>query len=290
MFFVLPIGLWKIVKSAISKLIIPFNSGGFTYESLVCASHMFNMKPSLKDVWCFVISLLAVRSPLISPTNNYFNLPSINLTFTKLISRHRNAAAVDFWRSSHSEDGTLLPPKSLSSSSVYNILVGDVYLDDSVIHGNEKISRYLLTSGFTPTSPPLSSITPNLISVKNVPFYFLFHHFSILNNSLPTSRRLRHQQHVSADNVKQCFFCGLEYTTHLLCLCRCVQCALFLSQRLKLSVTPFARISSPSSSTPFSPPSFSSRLRSFISSVCPTLSSSPPLAPSNLVPHLLPPS
>jgi len=101
LFFVLPTGIWKTIKNAISKAIIPFNGGGFSYSSVVCAKSLFNINNALKDVWAFVVSLLAVRSPFISSSSNYFDLPFVNLTFTKLISRHRDAAAIDFWRSRH---------------------------------------------------------------------------------------------------------------------------------------------------------------------------------------------
>lgn len=215
MFFVLPHALWKIIKRAICKLIIPFNGGGFTYESLVCAGHMYNLKPALKDIWCFVISLLAVRSPLITSSLNYSQLPSINLRRTKLISKHRDCAAVDFWRGSYNETGELLPPKNLTSSAVYNLLVVDVYLVDSIEHSNSKISKYLCDSGFVSLSSPLSIIISNLFCAKNVPFYLTFHHFSLLNNSLATCRRMRHQQHITVDNVKPRFFCGLTLSTLL---------------------------------------------------------------------------
>ena len=66
LFFVLPTPLWRVIKNAISKLIIPFNGSAFTYESLVCSNIFYKIKPPLKDVWAFNISLLASRSPFIS--------------------------------------------------------------------------------------------------------------------------------------------------------------------------------------------------------------------------------
>ena len=126
LYFVLPTLLWKTIKNAISKLIIPFNGGAFTYNSLICSNAVFGLKPTLKDVWAFTSSLLAARSPLISTNTNYNLLPSINLTFTKLITRHRDAAAVDFWRGRHMPDGTLLPLSSPSSSCIYKAILFDL--------------------------------------------------------------------------------------------------------------------------------------------------------------------
>jgi hypothetical protein len=63
LFFVLPAEIWSTIKGAIAKLVTPFNGGAYTYESLICAKALFGMKPALKDVWAFNISLLAVRSP-----------------------------------------------------------------------------------------------------------------------------------------------------------------------------------------------------------------------------------
>ena len=118
LFFVLPPDLWAPLKRAISLLVTPFHGGAYTYESLVCAGLMFGAKPFLKDTWAFTNSLLASRSALISSEANYNDLPYVDLSFTKLISRHRDAAAVDFWRSRHLPDGTLLSLSSTASSAL----------------------------------------------------------------------------------------------------------------------------------------------------------------------------
>jgi hypothetical protein len=89
LFFILPTDLWKKIKSAISRTIIPFNGGAFTYSSLVCAKKIFSVKPSLKDVWAFNISLLAVRSKFFSPTINYHQLPTIKVKHNMHITDHR---------------------------------------------------------------------------------------------------------------------------------------------------------------------------------------------------------
>lgn len=114
LFFIFPTELWKKIKNLISRSVIPFNGGAFSYSSLVCAKKIFFLKTTLKDIWAFNISLLAVRSPLFSQTsNNYHQLPTINTRFNMHISDHRDAAAVDFWRSRHLPDGTLVPPPPL---------------------------------------------------------------------------------------------------------------------------------------------------------------------------------
>jgi len=156
LFFILPTELWKKIKNAISKVVIPFNGGAFTYDSLVCAKKIFSLKLPLKDVWAFNISLLAVRSPLFkNPTQNYFSLPTIGTNFNMHITEHRDAAAVDFWRSRHLPDGRLVPLSVPSSTEVYKVLVDDVYLDDSTDQVSKKISNYLqVYQPGLPATPP----------------------------------------------------------------------------------------------------------------------------------------
>jgi hypothetical protein len=110
LFFIFPTDLWKKIKEAIAKTVVPFNGGAFTYSSLVCAKKLFSVKSPLKDVWAFNVSLLAVRSKFFSPTYNYHQLPYVKTKNNMHISDHRDAAAVGFWRSRHLPDGTLVPP------------------------------------------------------------------------------------------------------------------------------------------------------------------------------------
>ena len=150
LFFILPTDLWKPFTNLVRK-IFPFNGGAFSYSSLVCANKIFSVKPGLKDVWAFNVSLLAVRSPLFtSLSTNYNDLPSINLKYNLFIKDHRDAAAVDFWRSRHLPDGTLVPPSPPTSSEVYKILVNDVYLEEAVNHCSKKIHGL--------SSPPPSTL------------------------------------------------------------------------------------------------------------------------------------
>jgi len=213
LFFILPTELWKKIKNAISKVVIPFNGGAFTYDSLVCAKKIFSLKLPLKDVWAFNISLLAVRSPLFkNPTQNYFSLPTIRTNYNMHIVDHRDAAAVDFWRSRHLPDGRLVPLSAPSSTEVYKILVDDVYLDDSADQVSKKISNYLqVYQPGLPATPPLdllTTLTKNLSLVSQAPQALLVLHMSLVNNALATSRRMRHQNHQGLDQVAPCFFCG----------------------------------------------------------------------------------
>src|SRR3954470_19127031 len=101
--------------SALRLLVIPFNGAGLTYGSLVCADSLWHVRPALKDPWAFNLSLLAIRSPLIHSTANFKWLPLVQAENSRLISWHRDPAAVDFWNGRHLPDGTLTPLSSLSS-------------------------------------------------------------------------------------------------------------------------------------------------------------------------------
>ena len=226
LFYVLPAETWLTIKGAISKLVTPFNGGAYTYESLICAKAIFAMKPALKDVWAFNISLLAVRSPLIESKLNYNDLPTIDLTFTKIIMRHRDAAAVDFWRSRHLPDGTLVPIPALTSAAVYNIVILDVYHDKAARHCAAKLHKAAAPSSPALPSPDalISSITSNLTSTRLPPF-LITHHLTLLNPALPTSRRLRHQNKVGIDAVPSCFFCGVGQDSYTHIFTECVSIA-----------------------------------------------------------------
>src|SRR5579872_5572122 len=97
LFFLLPMEFYKQLVTLIRHLVIPFNGAGFTYETLVCANSLWHVRPALKDLWAFNLSLLAVRSPFIRATANWNSLPCVNVEFSKLICDHRDAAAIDFW-------------------------------------------------------------------------------------------------------------------------------------------------------------------------------------------------
>ena len=75
LFFVVPSEHYQSIKGMICKLVTPFNGGAYTYETLVCLNTLFSIRPSLKDLWAFNLSLLASRSTLISATCNYKDIP-----------------------------------------------------------------------------------------------------------------------------------------------------------------------------------------------------------------------
>jgi hypothetical protein len=292
LFFVIPPDIWRPLKNLISRIIIPFNGGAFTYESAVCSNYLFSLRPALKDVWAFVISLLAVRSPYIHSSSNYNDLPHVDLRFTKLISCHRNAAAIDFWRSRHLPNGVLVPLSKIDSSSIYKVLIRDVYLEDASKHCSEKVSRFIANTSPSPPHPDVfQDISLNLNSISLPPF-LIMHHFNLLNNSLATSRRMRHQNKISIDKVEHCFFCGRgqDSLVHIYCECFVINRARFsFFNACTIDFSPFVSLPSctsiPSSSlsllpsstppSPFRKHLFPSLLN-FLSSFAPLHPSSPP--------------
>lgn len=289
LFYILPTELWKIIKHAISNLIIPFHGGAYTYESLVTSDLIFSFRPALKDAWAFNASLLAIRSPLISSTLNYNDLPSIDLTSTKLISKHRDAAAVDFWRGHHLSDGTLIPVSPLSSSTIYQSIIQDVYLDASSDRSALKTSTFLSANSPSPVPPAaFEDIITNLHSARRLPQFLLAHQFSLSNNSLATSRRMRHQNHLALDQVPACFFChtSQDSLTHIYSECQVVIAArLTFFQYSGLDCPPPSSATPPAtpSATPSAtPPTTSSATPSATLSATPPPPSSPSLAAASL--------
>src|SRR5262249_54830581 len=127
LFFILPSEYLKVLTAAIRRLVIPFNGTAFTHETLVCASSLWHVRPALKDLWAFNVSLLAARSPLIHSTVNFDSLPLVKINHSKFIADHRDAAAVDFWNGRHLPDGTLTPLPKVSSPAIYKSVVFDFY-------------------------------------------------------------------------------------------------------------------------------------------------------------------
>jgi ribonuclease HI len=227
-------------------------------------------------VWAFNVSLLAVRSPHISSSANYFLLPHIDLRFTKIITKHRDAAAVDFWRSRHLPDGTLIPLPKATSSIIYKVIIKDVYYDEAVSHSGQKLISYLPSSSLDPLLA-ISNVSSNLSS-SSAPSFLLFHHFYLINNALSTSRRLRHQFHVKIEDVAPCYFCrtGQDSIPHIFSDCVYISNARFsLFQLLSLDLSPFFAVS-PLPNNPSA--SLFPRLKHFISSL---------LLPASLAPLTL---
>ena len=216
LFFVLPADIWPVIKNAISKLITPLMVEHFPLNLWFAPTSSLASSPplriSVKDIWAFVNSLLAARSPFISSSSNYFDLPSIDPSFTKLISLHRDAAAIDYWRSKHLPDGTLTPPAKMGSSSLYKVFISDTYLDIASSHLSSKIHRFISSSPSNPLPPPstwLNSLSSSMLSCP-APNFLRFHQFSLINNALPSSRRMRHQNKIAISNIPPCFFCVVK--------------------------------------------------------------------------------
>jgi ribonuclease HI/exonuclease III len=226
LFFVIPKEFYSSIKSLIIKLVTPFNGGAYTYESLLCLNFIFSIRPPLKDLWAVNISLLAARSPYIHSNSNYNDLPKISLAYSKFIIEHRDAAAIDFWRDRHiAESGILTPLLKCTSPCIYQAMIEDVYLFEAATHIGKKVASFV-SSNF-PDTPSLhytcvESISSALsFAARGSPASFLFHHFAFLNNALATSRRMRHQNKISIDDVAKCFFCNNseDSIVHIYCFC-----------------------------------------------------------------------
>ena len=84
-------------KNRYASSLFPSMVGPTPMISWFCVDLLFGIKPALKDLWAFNVSLLAARSSLITASINYNSLPDINIVFSRMIIKHRNCAAVDFW-------------------------------------------------------------------------------------------------------------------------------------------------------------------------------------------------
>ena len=229
LFFVLPSENWKSIKNLISKAIIPFNGGAFTYDTLTCGNTLYHIKPALRDVWAANVALLSVRSSYFNPFLNYHSLPAIDLRFNMHISDHRDAAAVDLWRSRHLPDGKLLPITPPTSPTTYKIFVEDVFLDKASYSLGSKISSFLFLHPsplFPAPFPAPSFFTSALSSALSIslPSFLPFFHLSLTNNALASARRTRHQFGISISNVAACHYCNLHEDSidHLYSQCEVV--------------------------------------------------------------------
>ena len=146
-------------------------------------------------------------------------------------------------------DGTLLPLSSPSSSCIYKAILFDVFFDVCVSDLSIKICASLSLPPPAPDFPDSSifSISSALFS-SSAPPYLLSHHFSLVNNALPSSRRMRHQTNTPISAVAPCFFCGLSEDSlpHIYSSCSIISSARSLFFR-SLSLSLFAV---PSSVTP----------------------------------------
>ena len=195
------------IRGLIHKLIVPFNGGAYTYESLVCWTKLFSIKPSLKDLWAYNAALLAARSPILHSRLNYWKLPKLEVVISKSISNHRDAAAVDFWRGRHAFDGTLIPLSDFSSPFLYNSLVEDEYLDTAMNHTGNKISKFLARKSLfaaTDAEGCMLALAHNMALARKVPRPYTVYHFTLVNNAVATERRKRHQFGVERQRVAFC--------------------------------------------------------------------------------------
>jgi hypothetical protein len=87
LFFVIPREFLDVIRSRTHALVTPFSGGAYTYNSLVCLNALFSIRPPLKDLWAFNVSLLAARSPYIRSFANYHSFPTLNIKKSKFISR-----------------------------------------------------------------------------------------------------------------------------------------------------------------------------------------------------------
>ena len=266
LFFVLPSEYYRSLKELIRKTVTPFNGGAYSYSSLVSLHLLFSIRPPLKDLWAFNVSLLASRSSFISSSSNYSLLPSVSIRRSKFIRDHRDASAIDFWRDRHLEDGTLVHLPNPSSSAIYVALIRDNFLPEASTHCSSKLSSFISANQPLFLPPPPSCLLPVssalAFAASSLPSSYLFHHFSFVNNALATSRRMRHQNLISKSDVPTCFFCALgqDSTVHLFSECLVINAArlAFLST-ISLSA-PFLSLFPLSSSPSFSLPLYFSFL------------------------------
>ena len=229
LFFVLPTETWKLIKNLVAKSIIPFNGGAFSYDILSCGNRLYHIKPALRDVWAANVALLSVRSSYFNPSLNYHSLPSIDLRYNMHISDHRDAAAVDFWRSRHRPDGSLLPITPPTSPTTYKIFIDDVFLDSASHSLGSKISSFLFLHPsplFPSPFPDPSFFSSSLSSALSIPLpsFLPFFHLSLTNNALATARRTRHQFGIGLADVAACHYCSLhqDSITHLYSECEVI--------------------------------------------------------------------
>ena len=102
----------------------------------------------------------------------------------------------------------------------------------------------------SPDNPDSSifSVSSALFS-SSAPPYLLSHHFSLVNNALPSSRRMRHQTNTPISAVASCFFCALSEDSlpHIYSSCSIISSARSLFFR-SLSLSLFAVSSSTTAS------------------------------------------
>lgn len=148
-----------------------------------------------------------MRSKYIIPSRNYFDLPDLEVNYNFIIDEHRDMAAIDFWNTRHDDEGKLIPLPRLSGPAIYNALLKDHFLDEATTKVNSKIGKFLTNHSPSPPTDASNAISSNLSSLHPSPSCLL-HHFRLIMNALPTTRRRRHSTNTSLAQVPPCFFCG----------------------------------------------------------------------------------
>ena len=227
-FYLLPKEFLDSTRKLISKLVIPFNGGAYSYETLLCLDLLLGIKPALKDLWSFNVSLLAARSDFINSRANYNELPLISIVYSRVIKSHRDCAAIDYWRGRHLPDGTLLPLAATTSTAIYRSLIADVYLEEVTEKLGEKVAKFVGKNSEKKVAEPMvciDNITRNMVRIKHIPLTYRFFQFSLLNNALATSRRRRHQEGKTVAEVAKCYYCGIgeDSVAHLFERCKIVR-------------------------------------------------------------------
>ena len=229
-FYALPMETYDKIKEIIRIAITPLNGGAFPYTSLIFPTEQMGLKNVLKDLWAFNTSLLATRSVYIRAEGRYWDLPYAPQLISragrddeKLIFRHRDAAAIDFWsfwRTKPADDQSSmllsLPQKTpVKSVVISRILIQGRY--DTVLTSNQlaQVGRRLsLDPAIVPemTDEALKIIKLNLKAICKLPSHIAQHMMQRYTNSLTTSRRLKKAllkpPHLQ-DPLRQCYICDM---------------------------------------------------------------------------------
>lgn len=121
-----------------------------------------------------------------------------------------------------------IPYLRAASSSIYQSLITDVFLEKSSKHFSKRIydnsARYSERPDFLPGPFPLpKSILNRIQHCTSLPNHIFYHHMSLCLNTLATTSRMRHFN----GNVAHCYLCGEEEDSlyHIYVRCKTVSSA-----------------------------------------------------------------
>ena len=291
-FYALPMEAYDKLKEVIRTALTPLNGGAFPYTSLIFPTEQLGLKNVLKDLWAFNTSLLATRSVYILAKDRYWDLPYAPQLLSrdgrndeKLIYRHRDAAAIDFWsfcRTTPDDDHdslllSLAPKTLLNSSAISRLLIQGKYATTLLSNQMTQVGRRLsLDPMLVPeaTGEALKTIKYNLKAIVKLPSHIAQHMMQRYTNSLSTSRRLKkallkpiHLQ----DPLRLCYICdlpGSEDSLEHVSVCpqviatqlKLLQAHSLPSNLDQISVPPLCKIYMPDKSSHASPLPLSSLL------------------------------